>query len=124
MEDTVTQILLVEVPGWAVGMVMVTVSVLKFLWGADMMATETLIRRAMDLPLSGTFWLGIHFLITATGIYGYIGLRFIHTPGLMVPVWVAIIVGALGISGGLAWYFLSRERENAFKEYLDEISHG
>lgn len=101
------------VANWLVGLALVTIAVLKLLWGADLMATECLASpwRWRSWAHSGSFWLGVYFVLTAIVPYGVIGIQLLNAPGETVIAAYAVPILAGGITAGLAWYFLAGEKK-------------
>lgn len=104
-----------ELDSWLVGLTMVTIAVLKILWGADLIAGECLVRprRWRRLAASGAVWLGIYFLISAFVPYGAIGVLLLGAPTKTIAGVYAIPILIGGGAAGVAWYFLAREQRSA-----------
>lgn len=102
---------MVQAPSWVVGIIMLTVFVLKTLWGTDLIATAIIYLPRSRLFFSGSLWLGAYFIISGFVIYGYIGYNLVHHPVSLLPILASVGVAAAGVCSGVAWYFLSREAE-------------
>lgn len=96
------------VTNWIVGLLLLTVMVIKLLWGADLVMTAYLVagRSWWAAFVDGAHWLGWYFITSAIAVYGVLGWFLLLVPFEVVPLWFAVPAALFTIECTAAWHFL------------------
>lgn len=103
-----------EVVNWIVALPLLVMAGICLLWGADLTITEVMVDRPWwYLPLrSGSFHLGLFFIIIAIFLFGVLGVFLVADPDDAVPIWFAAPMALASVHCALAWRLLSFQDES------------
>ena len=94
---------------WLLGLAFVILVVIQTFWALDLLLAEARQWQGwLALARSGSLWLAC-FNLTTSMLHGYFVLISFSDPLKETTIGVALVVMAMGLTAGLAWYWLPRD---------------